>query len=63
MTGPADYSSEVTIARDFCNRIPGLQEAMRQRVADHSDYREWLQTFSPAVLAAVEEPASTPREQ
>lgn len=42
-------------ARDLCVRIPGLRQVIRQRMTDHPAYREWLQSFGPGVLAAVEE--------
>lgn len=39
--------------QDFYERMPGLREAIEQRMADCPDYRVWLEHHGKAVLQGL----------
>lgn len=45
-----------SLAQDLCARMPEMRDAIRTRMAEFPEYREWLEQFGRGVLLAVEEP-------
>ena len=43
--------------QEFYDRMPGLREAIEQRIAECPEYRVWLQHHGPAVLQGLKNSA------